>query len=103
MSNFSAKLSLFPVKEKTKENSPDMTGDIEIPTNLTSSLVSYLQSAEPESDWQDNPIVKLRVSTWENEMKDGRKYLKGQVQEPYKKPAEGAAPAPAPVDEELPF
>jgi len=101
---FSAKLSIFPVKEKTNEKGPDHTGAIEIPHSEVAALREYLMSAETEDDWQGNPIVKLSVSTWINEMKDGRKYLKGSVRKPYK-PDGDSAPAkpPAPSTEEIPF
>lgn len=96
MPEFNAKLSIFPVKEKTKDNAPDHTGAIEIAKSEVAALREYLMTAETVDDWQGNPIVKLSVSTWINEMKDGRKYLKGQVKPPYK--PENDAPAQAPSD-----
>ena len=98
MSEFKLKLSLFPVKEKNKETSPDQTGSIEIPASEVKALVDYLAAAEREDDWQGNPIVKLSASTWTNEMKDGRKYLKGSVSAPYKPDAKPATPASVPED-----
>ena len=102
MSNaFQAKLSLFPVREKKNEKGPDQTGTIEIFQDQVAALRSYLMSAETEDDWQGNPVVKLSVSTWTSEMKDGRKYMKGQVKPPYKPPVDAA---PAPVNAaEVPF
>jgi hypothetical protein len=100
MAEFSAKLSLFPVSEKKNEKGPDQTGAIEIPQSEIAALRDYLMSAETVEDWQGNPIVKLSISTWINEMKDGRKYLKGSVQPPYKAPAETSAPA---TTAEIPF
>ena len=98
---FQAKLSLFPVREKKNEKGPDQTGTIEISQDQVAALRSYLMSAETEDDWQGNPVVKLSVSTWTSEMKDGRKYMKGQVKPPYKPPVDSA---PAPVNSaEVPF
>lgn len=96
--SFSLKLAMFPVKEKKNERGPDHTGSIEIPKGEISALIQHLQSAESEEDYQGNPIVKLAVSTWINEMKDGRKYLKGSVQAPYKPDSKPVAAEPVPSD-----
>ena len=101
MSDFSLKIALFPAKEKSKETSPDHTGNIEIPAAQLEEFIAYLRSAEPEADWQDNPVLKLQVSAWTNEMKSGKQYLKGQIQKPYK-PQE-TAPAQSSSTENLPF
>ena len=99
---FNAKLAIFPVKEKKSDKAPDHTGAIEIPQGEIAAIRAYLINAETEEDWQGNPVVKLQVSTWINEMKDGRKYLKGQVKPPYKE--EDAKPAKATVvDDDLGF
>ena len=104
MSDFKLKLALFPVKEKKNENGPDQTGAIEIPAGELGNLVQYLTNAEQDEDWQGNPIVKLSVSTWTNEMKDGRKYLKGTAAAPYKPDAQPAPATPASFDNsEIPF
>ena len=98
---FQGKLAIFPVKEKQNENGPDHTGTIEIPHSEVAALRDYLMQAETEKDYQGNAVIKLSVSTWINEMKDGRKYLKGSVRKPYKP---DAAPAPAaPSEDEMPF
>ena len=95
---FNLKLSIFPVKEKKNEKGPDHTGAIEIPQSEVSAFLSHISQAEPEEDWQGNPIIKLSVSTWVNEMKDGRKYLKGQVKKPYVAPVDAT-----PASNDLPF
>ena len=102
--NFSEKISLalFPVKEKKSDKSPDLTGDIEIPAAVISELVTYLRTADPESNWKDESVVKLRASVWSNEKKDGSdKYLKGLISPPLENKA--PAPAPASSNDDLPF
>ena len=100
MSDFKGKIAIFPTKEKQSEKSPDHSGAIELTTSDAKELQRYLASAQPEEDYQGNLVVKLRVATWVNEMKDGRKYIKGLVSAP----SESAAPAPAPVNSaEVPF
>ena len=103
MADFTSKISLsmFPVKEKKSDKSPDMTGDIEIPASVINELVTYLRTADPVMNWRDEPVVKLRSSVWSNEMKSGGKYLKGLVSPPLENTQ--AAPAPAANDDALPF
>ena len=101
MSEFKASLALFPAKEKRSERSPDHSGSIEVLKAEIPALIAYLQSAESEKNYKDEDIVKLSVGTWINEMRDGRKYLKGSVSQPMKR---DDAPAPAPAqDFDMPF
>jgi uncharacterized protein (DUF736 family) len=101
MAKFSAPLSIFPVKEKTNEKAPDFTGTVEIPTAELQDVINYLSNADHEMNWKDEAVIKLRVSAWSNEAKDGRRYLKGSLQPPYK-PEAVASPA-TPASAELPF
>jgi len=105
MSEFKAKLALFPVKEKKNEKGPDQTGAIEISEDQRQAFIQFLTTAEAEEDYQGNSIIKLSVSTWTNEMKDGRKYLKGAVTPPYKPSGEVTSKPAASTnfDAEVPF
>jgi hypothetical protein len=102
MSDLKLKLALFPVKEKTSDKGPDQTGAIEIPAGEIGELIKFLNNAPQEEDWQGNRIIKLPASTWINEMKDGRKYLRGSVSAPYNSDATPVA-ASSVSSEDLPF
>ena len=95
MSEFKASLVLFPAKEKRNERSPDNSGNLELLTSDIPALLEYLESAEVEENYKGEKIVKLSVATWINEMKDGRKYLKGLVSPPMKRSVD--------TDSDMPF
>ena len=46
---FSARFSLFPTKEKTKETSPDVGGNVEILETDVASLIEYLAIQDAEN------------------------------------------------------
>ena len=100
MANFSAPLSIFPAKDKKNEKAPDYTGAIEISTADLQDVINYLQNADHELNWKDEPVIKLRISAWKNETKAGQTYLKGSLQPPYKPDAPALA---TPSSAELPF
>ena len=102
MFEFKATLALFPAKEKRNEKSPDHSGNIEILKSEIPSLIAYLQSAETEENYKGEPVVKLSTATWINEMRDGRKYLKGSVSQPMKRD-EPTVISPVTNDDALPF
>ena len=101
MADFSSAFSLFPNTDKKNEKAPDYRGTIEISTAELQDVINYLQNSDHEMNWQDEPVIKLSVSAWANESKNGKKYLKGKMQKPYK-PETAASPA-TPSSSELPF
>ena len=105
MPEFSAPISIFPVKEKKNEKGPDYTGDIEISTGELQDVINYLRNADHQMNWKDEPVIKLRISAWANESKNGAKYLKGSVQPPYKPQSEvpSSESVGTPASSELPF
>ena len=108
MSDFSARFTLFPSKEKKNEKSPDKTGNIEITIDQIQSVITYLQTAEREQDNQGNEIVKIRLAAWDNTSKGGMAYQSGKMSPPMndappQADACGLKP-PAPVaDQSCPF
>lgn len=92
MSEFTAKFSLFPAKEKKNEKSPDSTGSIEISATDVPALVAYLQDpSNMQDDWQGNPGVKIRVAGWNATSKGGLQYINGKVSPPMAQPAVATA------------
>ena len=86
---FNSNFSLFPTQEKKSEKSPDFSGTIEIPVDQINSLVGHL-GTKPETDWKDNPVIKLRIAGWKTESKSGKNYVNGKVSIPM---AQGDTPA----------
>ena len=78
---FNSSFSLFPAQEKKSEKSPDFSGTIEIPVDQINSLVGHL-GTKPETDWKDNPVIKLRIAGWKTASKSGKNYINGKVSIP---------------------
>lgn len=89
MSDFNANFSLFPTKEKKSEKSPDFTGTIEIPVSELTALRAHL-STEPETNWKDEPVIKVRIAGWKAESKSGLNYINGRVSPPMQQQAASA-------------
>ena len=97
MPELNASFSLFPTQEKRSERSPDYSGSVEIPAADIDALVAHL-GTQPESNWRDEPVVKLRIAGWKATSKGGKTYLNGKISIPQDQPA-----AAAPSNEEVPF
>ena len=99
MTELNASFSLFPSQEKKSERSPDYSGTIEIPVDQINALTAHLGS-QPEDNWKDEKVVKLRIAGWKAESKAGKQYVNGKVSVPM---AQNNAPTQASASEELPF
>ena len=97
MANFNARFSLFPAKEKTKETSPDYTGNLELTLSEVGELINWLKEQPGEQDYKGETVVKIRLAGWRAESKGGLQYLSGKMSPPLP-PREAAATADA-----LPF
>jgi uncharacterized protein (DUF736 family) len=97
MSELNASFSLFPTQERRSERSPDYSGSIEIPVADIDALVAHLGS-QPESNWRDEPVVKLRIAGWKATSKGGKSYLNGKISIPQDQQQQ--APAD---DDSIPF
>jgi len=98
MSELNASFSLFPTQEKRSERSPDYSGSIEIPVADIDALVAHL-GTQPEGNWRDEPVVKLRIAGWKATSRNGGKsYVNGKISIPQDQQQQ--APAD---DEETPF
>jgi hypothetical protein len=84
--DFNSNFSLFPAQEKRSEKSPDFSGTIEIPVDQINSLVGHL-GTKPESNYKDEPVIKLRIAGWKAESKSGKNYVNGKVSIPQAKDA----------------
>jgi len=81
MTELNASFSLFPIQEKKSERSPDYSGTIEIPADQINALVAHL-GTQPENNWKDEPVVKLRIAGWKAQSQNGKNYLNGKVSVP---------------------
>ena len=98
MSELNASFSLFPTQEKRSERSPDYSGSIEIPVADIDALVAHL-GTQPESNWKDEPVVKLRIAGWKAQSQGGKNYLNGKISVPMQQQQQ----APVANDDEMPF
>ena len=76
-----ASFSLFSSQEKKSERSPDYSGTIEISVDQINALTAHLGS-QPEDNWKDEKVIKLRIAGWKAESKAGRQYVNGKVSVP---------------------
>ena len=98
-----ASFSLFTATEKKKERSPDYSGTIEIPVDQVDALIAHL-GTQPENNYRDEPVLKLRVAGWNATSKGGKEYINGKVSKPLPPMDNSATPAQAQVvDNGLPF
>ena len=98
MSELNASFSLFPTQEKRSERSPDYSGSIEIPVAEIDALVAHL-GTQPESNWRDEDVIKLRIAGWKATSKGGKSYLNGKISIPQEQQQQ----APADNEDDLPF
>ena len=81
---FQANLTIFPVKSKKSERSPDNSGTLEIKESELQSFIRFLNTCDREENYKGDSVIKLSVNTWAKQMRDGRPYMQGNVKEPYK-------------------
>lgn len=64
--------------ERKTENSPHMTGSLEIDPESLINFIKLVSSIEPEESWKDDgtKMIKLRCASWNNETKNGKPYFR---------------------------
>lgn len=87
MTDFSLRFSLFAQQEKKSDKSPDQSGTLEIPMGAVEALAAYLKSATPETNYKDEPVVRLRMAGWSRESKGGKPYTSGLISAPLQTPS----------------
>ena len=90
MAELNASFSLFPVREKKSEKSPDVTGSIEISVDQLNDLISHL-GTEPEQNYKGEAVVKLRIAGWNATSKAGVQYINGKVSKPMQQQQQSTA------------
>jgi uncharacterized protein (DUF736 family) len=98
MSELNASFSLFPTQEKRSERSPDYSGTIEIPIADIDALVAHL-GTQPEANWRDEDVIKLRIAGWKATSKGGKSYVNGKISIPQDQQQQ----APADDEDDVPF
>ena len=76
---FDAKFTLFDVKEKKSERGPDKTGSIQIELGEAMKLAEWLTSQPGEDGYGGTTVIKIPVSAWDAESKNGLRYIDGRV------------------------
>ena len=100
MSELNASFSLFPTQDKRSERSPDYSGSIEIPVADIDALVAHL-GTQPEPNWRDEDVIKLRIAGWKATTKTDKSYLKGKISIPQQQQQQ--APADDIDEDDVPF
>ena len=107
MPDFSIGFAQFTTLEEDKrtDKSPDVTGSIEVLEEDVAALISHLQTADRETNYRDETVVRLRLAGWNSMFKnrngEPRPMLKGKLSGPYKpenKPAPAPVAAPSSID-----
>ena len=75
------RFSLFNTKEKKHDRSPDMSGEVEIPVSQLDELRQHM-AGSTVMNYKDEPVIKLRIAGWNNESKNGVKYINGLISVP---------------------
>ena len=80
--DFKGNLSLFPVKEKRSDKSPDMSGTIELTLDQAMAMAEWITAQPGEEGYGGTTVVKLRIAGWEKTSRNGKNYISGLVSAP---------------------
>tara|TARA_B100000287_G_C20625230_1_gene777505 strand:- start:976 stop:1263 length:288 start_codon:yes stop_codon:yes gene_type:complete len=89
---FTGRLVLFNNSEKKSQNSPDLSGNIEFTLQDAMALADWITGQEGETNYAGDTVVKVPVSAWHRESKNGTSFVSGQMSVTKK-----------PLKEEMPF
>ena len=96
MTDYPASGVLFANKKKTKPTSPDYTGNLELPSEVVSDLVSQMERGV------DKP--KLSLAGWMKQAKKtGDTFLSLRGSKHEERGQYSARPSPAPIEDDIPF
>ena len=108
MPDFSIGFAQFTTleEEKRTEKSPDVTGTFEVLEENVAALISHLQTADRETNYRDETVVRLRLAGWNGTFKNRngefRPMLKGKLSEPYR-PESKPAPVASTGSDDIDF
>jgi len=77
---FTGRLVLFNNSDKKTPKSPDFGGNVEFTMEDAMALAEWITAQEGEENYQGEKVVKVPVSAWHRESKNGTSFVSGQMQ-----------------------
>ncbi len=76
---FTGRLVLFDNNDKKSEKSPDFGGNIEFSLQDAMALAEWITGQEGEDNYAGEKVVKVPVSAWHRESKNGTSFVSGSM------------------------
>ena len=76
---FTGRLVLFENNEKKSAKSPDLGGNIEFTLQDAMALAEWITGQEGEDNYAGEKVVKVPVSAWHKESKNGTPFVSGSI------------------------
>ena len=76
---FTGRLVLFNNSQKKSEKSPDLGGNIEFTLQDAMALAEWITGQEGEDNYAGEKVVKVPVSAWHKESKNGTPFVSGAI------------------------
>ena len=76
---FTGRLVLFENNEKKSAKSPDLGGNIEFTLQDAMALAEWITGQEGEDKYAGEKVVKVPVSAWHKESKNGTPFVSGSI------------------------
>ncbi len=76
---FTGRLVLFNNSQKKSEKSPDLGGNIEFSLQDAMALAEWITGQEGEDNYAGEKVVKVPVSAWHRESKNGTSFVSGSM------------------------
>ena len=75
---FTGRLVLFNNTDKKSANSPDLNGNIEFTLEDSMALAEWITAQEGEDNYAGEKVVKIPVSGWHRQAKNGTTFVSGK-------------------------
>ena len=76
---FTGRLVLFNNSQKKSEKSPDLGGNIEFSLQDAMAVAEWITGQEGEDNYAGEKVVKVPVSAWHRESKNGTSFVSGSM------------------------
>ena len=76
---FTGRLVLFNNSNKKTAASPDLGGNIEFTLQYAMALAEWITGQEGEDNYAGEKVVKVPVSAWHKESKNGTPFVSGSI------------------------
>ena len=76
---FNGRLVLFNNQKKKSFKSPDMSGSVEFSMQDAMAFADWITSQEGEDNFKGEKVIKVPVSAWHTQSKNGTGFISGQM------------------------